>query len=158
MKGRFNRREIEERVHGLAEAITQFRHFELVAVEMVQEAGNWFLRVFIDRPGGISLEECEVVNRELSGKLDELDLIPGNYFLEVASPGLERPLRKDNDFERFRGRRVEVKTFAPVEGRKVFVGDLQGLVEERVILMLEEGKEVAIPKEKVASARLRPEL
>lgn len=154
---RFNRKEVEGKIQELAEALAVEKGYEVVDLELVREAGAWFLRLFIDRPGGVTLDDCELVNRALSDKLDEVDLIPVNYYLEVSSPGLDRPLKKDSDFERFRGHQVEVKTFAAIGGRKVFRGELQGLKDGQVLLVIDGSQPVALPKAGIASARLRPD-
>ena len=97
---------------------------ELVDVEYVKEGKDWFLRVFIDKPAGIDIEECGMVSERLSEKLDELDPIPHNYFLEVSSPGAERPLKKTQDFENAIGKNVFIKTYEPINGEKQFEGVL----------------------------------
>lgn len=151
------RQELEELVGRVAEPIAAGAGCEVVEVTFsrVGEAGH--LLVTIDKPGGVSLEDCRAVSESLSAELDRLDPIEGTYRLEVSSPGLERPLVRDRDFERFQGRLVRVKTFAPVEGRKVWEGRLVGLADGRVVLEV-EGKHVYIPREQVTRARLRPEL
>ena len=92
----------------------------LVDVEFLKEGANWYLRVYIDKPGGIAIDDCQAVSEQLSDKLDEVDPIKQSYILEVSSPGLERPLKKDSDFERFKGEQVEVKLFQPIERKKDF--------------------------------------
>lgn len=97
---------------------------ELVDVEYVKEGNAWFLRVFIDRPGGVTLDDCENVSRPLNEKLDELDPISHNFYLEVSSPGLERPLKKPKDFVRAMGSPVEIRLFKAVNGSKKYEGEL----------------------------------
>ncbi|AKS38085.1 ribosome maturation factor RimP [Anoxybacillus gonensis] len=130
---------------------------ELVDIEYVKEGKNWFLRVFIDSPTGIDIDQCGVVSERLSEKLDEIDPIPHNYFLEVSSPGAERPLKKAKDFERAVGKNVYVKTYEPIDGQKEFEGRLTAFDGQTVTVEVKvktKKKMVTIPYEKVASARL----
>ncbi|KFZ43272.1 ribosome maturation factor RimP [Anoxybacillus flavithermus] len=130
---------------------------ELVDIEYVKEGKNWFLRVFIDSPTGIDIDQCGVVSERLSEKLDEIDPIPHNYFLEVSSPGAERPLKKAKDFERAVGKNVYVKTYEPIDGQKEFEGLLTAFDGQTVTVEVKvktKKKAITIPYEKVASARL----
>lgn len=112
--------------------------FELVDIEYVKEAGSWYLRAYIDKPGGIAINDCELISRALSDKLDELDFIEDSYILEVSSPGLGRPLKKDKDFQRNLGEEVEVRTFRAIDGQKEFSGVLKAYDKESVTIELEE--------------------
>ena len=107
-----------------------------------------------DKEGGISLSDCEVVSRELSEILDKKDPIKDNYFLEVSSPGLDRPLKKDKDFERYKGRDVEIKLYKPMNGSKQFEGELVGLTEDNNIKVIIDGEEVDFTRKEVALIRL----
>lgn len=130
---------------------------DLVDIEYVKEGKNWFLRVFIDSEDGIDIEECGIVSERLGEKLDEIDPIPNNYFLEVSSPGAERPLKKVKDFEKAIGKNVNIKTYEQIEGEKQFEGkllDFNGETLKLEIKMKTRIKEVEIPYEKVAKARL----
>jgi ribosome maturation factor RimP len=132
---------------------------ELVDVEFDKVGRDGVLRLFIDKEGGINLDDCAGVSRELSAVLDVEDVIPGHYSLEVSSPGLERPLKKPADYERFVGGLVRVRTFEPLPDdagnkRKTFVGRLEGLVDGNVAIKLIEGQSASIPLEKVAKANL----
>ncbi len=155
---------VADLVRPLAEAAAGEHGVELVDVELVREHGQRILRVTIDKPtadrpgGGITLEDCERVSNSLSLRLDALgdeDPVPGPYSLEVSSPGLERPLRKEADFVRFAGYDVHVRCYAPVGGRKNWEGRLLGLQEGAVLLEV-AGKPdpVQIPLNQVAKARL----
>lgn len=126
---------------------------ELVDVEIVKEGPRWYLRVYIDRPQGIDLEVCQQVSHLVGEWLDIHDPIKQPYTLEVSSPGLERPLKKVADFERFKGRKVNVTTFAPIDGAKEFSGELVGIEDSAVVLKLKDG-ERRIPYNMVASSRL----
>ncbi len=124
----------ERRTEEILIPIVAANQFELVDVEYIKEAGNWYLRVYIDKEGGITVDDCEVVSRALSDILDEEDYIEGSYILEVSSPGLGRPLKKDKDFERSMGQDVEVRTFRPIERQKEFTGKLVAYDKDTVTL------------------------
>ncbi|RRJ65396.1 ribosome maturation factor RimP [Paenibacillus oralis] len=127
--------------------------FELVDVEYVKEGSNWFLRVFVDKDGGIDIDDCGRISEYLSEKLDENDPIPSAYFLEVSSPGAERPLKKAEDVLKAVGKDVFVTTYEPVGGLKEFEGRLLSFENDE--LVVEVGKKShTIPYSKVASARL----
>ncbi|UCF32173.1 MAG: ribosome maturation factor RimP [bacterium] len=127
---------------------------ELVDVTFLNEGGRWILRVTIDHDQGVTLDRCSLVSRELSVHLDVEDLIPVRYHLEVSSPGLDRPLKNEVDFERFSGREVLIKTHRSVSGRKKIRGTLQGIVDGIVRVLLDEGNTLEIPIEDISSARL----
>lgn len=146
-----------EVVEGLVTPIVSELGLELVDVEYVKEGRNWFLRIFIDKDSGVDIEECGIVSEKLSEKLDELDPIPHNYFLEVSSPGAERPLKKEKDFYRAIGHHVNIKTYEPIDGEKVFEGVLteyDGQTATVEVKIKTRKKIVAIPSDKIANARL----
>jgi ribosome maturation factor RimP len=126
-------------------------------VEYVKEHTGWILRVFIDKPGGIDLEDCQKVSGVLDKKLDEADPIAAAYSLEVSSPGLERPLKKAADYVRFAGRQVHIRTYSGIYGQKRFEGTLEGLENDNVLLKW-EGETIEIPLELVSKANLALEL
>lgn len=134
--------------------ITQANDLELVDVEYVKEGGEFFLRVYIDKEDGVSLNECELVTRALNPILDEKDPIKDNYYLEVSSPGLDRPLKKDKDFVKYQGRDVEIKLYKSIDGSKLHEGQLVGLTEEKNIKVIIDNKEVEFNKKDVALIRL----
>lgn len=146
---------VEDRVIEWVQPIAGELGLELVDVEFVKEGGHWFLRVYIDKETGVDLEDCQTVSRRLDDILEAEDPIPNSYSLEVSSPGLERPLKKDADFARFQGQRVRAATFAPIDGQKEFVGKLQGL-ENDVINLDQDGHIIALPREKVSKIHLFP--
>jgi len=130
---------------------------ELVDIEYVKEGKNWFLRIYIDKDSGVDIEECGLVSERLSEKLDELDPIPHNYFLEVSSPGAERPLKKDKDYQKAIGKNVLIKTYEPIDGEKTFEGTLKAFDGETVTIEVKiktRKKEVIVPFDKIANARL----
>jgi len=145
--------EVLERVREIVTRIVQFAGLELVLLELNHRPGGMVLRVYIDKEGGVSVDDCARISHQISAQLDVDDPIPGSYTLEVSSPGLDRPLTSDADFERFAGRLVRLTTYAPVDGRRNFQGRLIGLREGVVHMALDE-REVAIPRAQVARARL----
>ncbi len=154
--------DVVTRVTELAEPFTASLDIELAEVEYKQEGGRMVLRLYIDRDGGVTLDDCAAVSRELAEILDVEDFIHGRYSLEVSSPGLNRPLKKPSDYERFTGRLVKIRTFellADDKGnkRKTFIGELLGLTGGVVRLKLSEGQTAGIPLEKVAKANLELE-
>ena len=148
------RKSIEATIEEIVQPIVDAKNFEIVDIEYVKEAGEYYLRVYLDKEGGISLSDCEVVSRELSEILDKKDPIKDNYFLEVSSPGLDRPLKKDKDFERYKGRDVEIKLYKPMNGSKHFEGELVGLTEDNNIKVIIDGEEVDFTRKEVALIRL----
>ncbi|GLB59309.1 ribosome maturation factor RimP [Cytobacillus sp. NCCP-133] len=148
---------VTETVEELVTPIVDELHLELVDIEYVKEGKDWFLRVFIDKETGVDIEECGIVSERLSEKLDAADPIPYNYFLEVSSPGAERPLKKDQDFVKAVGKNVFIKTYEPINGEKTFEGVLTQFDGEIVTVEVKvktRKKNVEIPYEKVANARL----
>ncbi len=149
---------VEERVGPLAARVAAREGCELVGCEYVHEGGRWFLRLFIDRQGGVTIEDCSAVSRQMSAVLDVEDLIPHAYNLEVSSPGLDRPLTSPEDYRRFAGELVRIQTIAPVRGRRRFFGTLEKLENEVVTVADEAGQRFEIPLDKVRKARLDPRL
>lgn len=148
---------VTEVVEELTQPILQELGLELVEIEFVKEGKNWFLRVYIDKENGVDIEDCGTVSERLSEKLDELDPITQNYFLEVSSPGAERPLKKAKDFEKAIGKNVFIKTYEPLDGEKGFEGTLlefDGQTVKIEVKIKTRKKVIEIPYEKVASARL----
>lgn len=128
---------------------------ELVDVEFVKEGQHRYLRIFIDKEGGVSLEDCQKVSEYLNEKLDSTDPIEENYFMEVSSPGIERVLKKDSDFERFKEQLVEVKLYFPLEGTKVIEGTLKGLKDGKVSVQPENTTRILeIPRDKISLVKL----
>ena len=140
---------VTEKVEALARPVIEDEGCELWSVEYVREAGSWYLRVFIDKEGGIEIDDCQ----ELSGRLEEIldarDLIRTSYILEVSSPGLDRELKKPKDFQREQGKLVDVSLFAPLDGEKVITGQLKSYDGENVTV-----DERVIPMDKVAKVNL----
>ncbi len=148
---------VTEVVEELVTPILNENSLELVDIEYVKEGKNWFLRVYIDKDNGIDIEECGIVSERLSEKLDAIDPIPHNYFLEVSSPGAERPLKKEKDYQKAIGKNVFIKTYEPIDGEKTFEGILTDFNGETVTVEVKiktRKKTVDIPFDKIASARL----
>ena len=146
-------------VSGIALPILESLGMELVDIEFARVGRNSVLRLFIDKQGGVTLDDCADVSRELSAILDVEDVIPGHFSLEVSSPGLDRPLKKPADYERFVGSLVKVCTYEALPDddgnkRKTFIGRLVGLVDGNVAMKLSEGQSASIPLEKIAKANL----
>lgn len=144
-------------VEQLVTPIVTELQLELVDVEFKKEGKNWFLRVYIDTENGVDIEDCGTVSERLSELLDEKDPIPQAYFLEVSSPGAERPLKKATDIEKAVGKNIHVTLYEPIQGEKAFEGKLASFDGNELILQTKQKTrviEVVIPYEKVASARL----
>lgn len=155
--------DVVSRVEKIALPLVSSLGLELVDLEYKREGRGMVLRLFIDREGGVTLDDCADVSRELSELLDVEDVIPGHYSLEVSSPGLDRPLRKEADFVRSRGRLVKIRTYDLLPDdkgnpRKTFLGELLGLEEGVVKIHLKEGQSASIPLEKIAKANLEFEI
>ena len=144
---------VTEVVTALAAPIVQAQGCRLWDVEYVKEAGTWYLRVFIDKDGGVSIDDCEAVSRPLSNALDEADPIEGSYTLEVGSAGIDRVLRRPEHFEAYLGSEVEVRLYRAREGRKELVGKLLSYENGGVTLEL-DGAPVALEKKEIAQVRL----
>lgn len=128
--------------------------FELVDVEYVKEAGNWYLRAYIDKPGGIAVDDCEVVSRELGSWLDKEDFIEDSYILEVSSPGLGRPLKKEKDFARSLGAEVEIRLYQSRNKQKEFTGILTAYDKDTVTIETEDGSGEVFNRAEIALIRL----
>lgn len=158
MVGTMKRSDIVNEVGMLLQPITRAMGLETVDVQVAGEAQRTVLRVLVDRPvGGITVEECAKVSEALGRQLDLYDFFPHTYTLEVSSPGLDRPLRTDEEFRRFAGRRAEVLASEPLDGQRRFRGMLLGVVGDAVVLQVEHGQ-VQIPKAQIQQARLVVEM
>lgn len=149
---------IKELVSKELEGFLAKNGYELYNVEFVKEGRDWFLRVYIDRVqdsgGGIGTDDCEKVSRYLSARLDALDPIEQNYYLEVSSPGLDRILLKESDYTRYAGRYVNVTLYQGLNGKKTYFGKLEGLLDGNLVIIDEKENRIEIPMERVAKTRL----
>ena len=153
-------KEVEALITALVEPILADTEMTLVDVEYVREK-DWYLRIFIDKPGGVDIDDCQLVSEQLTAVLDAKDPIPDKYFLEVSSPGIDRPLKKDKDFEAAYGTKVDIMFFAPWEGLKNLVGVLESHDDEAVwVRKIIKGKEFKTPDriERKLIAVIRPHI
>lgn len=148
------REEYESKVEAYLLPVVKEHNFELVDVEYVKEAGTWYLRAYIDKEGGISVDDCEVVSRKLGEWLDEKDFIADSYILEVSSPGLGRPLKKEKDFVRSIGKDVELKLYRALNKQKDFTGILKAHDKDTVTITMEDGTEMVFNRQDIALIRL----
>lgn len=150
-----SKREIyEKKAEALILPIINKNNYELVDVEFVREGSNWFLRAYVDKEGGFSVNDCEKVSREFSDLLDKEDFIDESYILEISSPGLGRPLKKDKDFERSLGEEVEVKLYKAVENQKEFSGILEAYDTQTVTIGFEGDIRTTFDRKNIALIRL----
>lgn len=148
------REDIEKRTEELVLPIVEEQGFELVDVEYVKEGGTMYLRAYIDKPGGIAVNDCETVSRALSDLLDKEDYIADSYILEVSSPGLGRPLKKEKDFKRSVGKAVEIRLYRAVDRKKEFEGILTAYDDQSVTIEQEDGTEASFERAAIALIRL----
>ena len=144
----------EQKAEELILPIVEQHKFELVDVEYVKEAGTWYLRIYIDKEGGITIDDCETVSRAFSDLLDEKYFIEDAYILEVSSPGLGRPLKKEKDFVRSMGKDVDVRLYRQLNKQKEFTGALSAYDENTVTLTMEDGSQMVFEKADIALIRL----
>lgn len=140
---------VTEKVEALARPVIEDEGCELWSVEYVREAGSWYLRVFIDKDGGVGIDDCERISRRLDPILDEADPIPYSYVFEVGSAGAERELKRPSDFEKFIGSEVEVKLYQPYEGKKSLVGKLEAYENGDITI-----SSVQLKKSQIAQVKL----
>lgn len=150
---------IVETVSKIAEPIAEENNFQIVDIEYLKEGKNWFLRIYIDKHGGVDLNDCARFNQLVSEKMDtiEPDPIPYAYYLEVSSPGAERPLKKKEDFEKSLGQYINITLYNPVEGQNVYEGILNELTEKKVTMIIKDKtkeKEIEIQRDNISKARL----
>lgn len=143
---------VENLIEKLVQEIVANSVIELVDVEYIKER-EWYLRIFLDKEGGIEIEDCHWVSEQLEAKLEKLDPIKESYYLEVSSPGLDRALRKDRDFVRHIGDEIEITTFTPINGQKRIVGKLNNLNNGEISIDV-NGTEVKIPRNQTSQVRL----
>ncbi|TCK97935.1 ribosome maturation factor RimP [Natranaerovirga hydrolytica] len=145
---------IEQETSNYLEPIMEEHHYELVDVEYIKEGSTWYLRVYIDKAEGINIDDCEIVSRALEIKLDENDVISTQYILEVSSPGLDRPLKKEKDFKRSLDKAVEVKLYKAINKQKEIIGILKDYNDETITLELEKSETMTINRSDIAIIRL----
>ena len=148
------KKDYESKTETLIQPLIDANHFELVDVEWVNEGANWYLRVFIDKEGGITVDDCELVSRAFEEILDKEDYISENYIFEVSSPGLDRPLKKEKDFARSIGKDVEIKLYKALNKEKEFVGVLTAYDPETITITLDDESTMVFNRSDVALIRL----
>jgi ribosome maturation factor RimP len=144
---------VQETISQLLEPVIERMGYELVGIEFRGNPKNSLLRIYIDKPEGVTVDDCGRVSYQVSGVLDVEDPISGRYMLEVSSPGLDRPIFKASDYQRFAGEQIKLRLVAPLEGRRKFAGVLRGLRDQHV-LVEEEGVEIAVPLSQIDKANL----
>lgn len=149
-----NKREVVKVVKEIGESISEQNGYHLVDVEFVKEGPNFFLRIYIDKPGGITIDDCQIVSEAINKELDEIDPIDVSYYLEVSSPGLDRPLKTDKDLNRNVGKDVEVKLYQNVEGKKKLIGELLSFDKNMVKIVDDELGEMEILRTNIAKINL----
>jgi ribosome maturation factor RimP len=147
----------EQIVEKMVQPILERQNYELVDIEYKKEGSHWYLRIYIDKEGGITIDDCQAVSEQVSTWLDEKDPIPHSYILEVSSPGLDRILKKPSDFERYKGFKVDVSLYKPIKGKKKYTGELIGLVNEQLLIHGEKEEVLSFSRNDVAAVRLAVE-
>jgi ribosome maturation factor RimP len=147
---------VTESIEELVTPIINENRLELVDVEYKKEGKNWFLRIFIDKEGGVTVHDCTRVSRQIEDLIEVEEAVPSSYILEVSSPGLDRPLKKEEDFLRFKGQRAHVTTYTPIHEQKNFKGTIRDFQKD-VLFMDIDNQSVEIPKNQIAKAKLEIE-
>jgi len=150
--------ELKETLTGLISPVVNAVGVELDDIEVAKMKGKILLRVYIDREGGVTIDDCELASREIEAVLDVEDPIPYSYVLEVSSPGLDRPLKKPKDFKRFSGKKVRLVTREPVEKQNFFVGEIELATDDNVVLLLPKDRKITIQYDNISRARLEVEV
>lgn len=145
---------IENYIFDLAQPIAEEHDLELVDTEYQKEGQDWIVRIFVDKPEGVTLDDCQEISQEVSARLDIESPIEKSYILEVSSPGLDRPLKEKGDFEKHIGHLIDVSTYAPVRGEKSFTGELLEISNNKIKLKLENDDVIKISRDKIAKANL----
>ncbi len=144
---------VSQSIRELVLPIVENANLELVDIEYKKEGKDWFLRVFIDKQNGITVEDCKKISRQIEDIIEVEDLIPNRYYLEVSSPGLDRPLKKDRDFLRYLGKSIQVSLFSPIQEKRKYTGIIENFKESTLFLDVGE-KTISIPMDNIASAKL----
>ena len=145
---------IRDIVYDLAWEVVEKNGLELVGVEYVKEGANWYLRLYIDKEGGVNHEDCQKISAIISDSLDEKDPIPTAYFLEVSSPGIERIIQTDKDYAKYRGSMINVHTYTAINGQKIISGVLEEKKKDVLILIAPDGVQQSIATDKIAQVKL----
>ncbi len=146
------KQKVEDIVYDLCKPIVDRHGFELVEIEYKKEGAEWYLRIYLDKEGGITIDDCQAVSEEVSELLDQADPIEHSYIFEVSSPGIDRPLKTERDYQKNMNKLLEIKLYSPVDGKKQIEGVLAGYDEEKVIIE-QNGKMTEIKKDSIAIIR-----
>ncbi|MFH1368765.1 MAG: ribosome maturation factor RimP [Elusimicrobiota bacterium] len=149
---------LQERIESAVASLLETEKLELVDIQIMGEHGKKVVRFFIDKEGGINLSDCETMSRKMGDELDKTDIFPDGYILEVSSPGMDRVLKKEKDFVKYKGKKVRVTVFAPIDGQRNFLGEILDFENNCVKINDVTGRIVAIGLDKIARARLEPEI
>lgn len=149
-----SKKEVLREIREIANSITNDLNFELVDLEYVKENGRYFLRVYIHKEGGVNLDDCQKMSEALGEKLDKDDSIKEAYYLEISSPGLDRPLKTNRDLERNLGKDIEINLYSPFEGNKNYEGTLTDFSDEKINIEDYNHNLVEIPRDKISKIRL----
>ena len=149
-----SKKELLNKLSEICTPIAESLNFELVDIEFVKEYGSNYLRVYIDKPGGITLDDCQNMSEVISERLDQQDPISGAYYLEVSSPGLDRPLKTDKDFKRNLGKEIEISLYTAIDNKKNYEGVLKDFSEKNIIITGEDANNIEIPRESVSIVKL----
>lgn len=147
---------VEQAVEELLLPIIDDVHCKLVDIEYKKEGSQWYLRIYIDKPGGIIIDDCQIVSERISDLLDKSDPIPYSYFLEVSSPGLDRILKKDSDFEKYKGSKVDISLFKPMNGKRKYSGELVSLINDELVIR-DKSETISFKRSDIAVVRLAVE-
>ena len=149
-----NKKNVLKSVTNICESLAADLNYELVDVEYIKESGSYFLRIYVDKPGGINLDDCQTMSMAVSEKLDENDPFKEAYYLEVSSPGLDRPLKTDKDLKRNLGKDIEIKLYKTSNERKSYEGKLENYNNSEIIILDEMNNKIEIPKELISIIKL----
>lgn len=149
-----NKKNIVKNIEELVIPILKELGFELIDIEFQKQRNDWFLRIYIDKIGGITIDDCETVSKKVDRYLDDLDLITHSYYLEVSSPGLDRPLKTDMQLKKHLGEKVEVKTYKPINGKRKHIGILENFDENSILIITEDGKMMELDRTLVSTIKL----
>ncbi len=149
-----NRKNITKNIEELIIPILNELDFELIDIEFLKQRNDWFLRIYIDKIGGITIDDCEIVSKKVDKCLDDLGLITHSYYLEVSSPGLDRPLKTDMQLKKHLGEKVEVRTYKPINGNKRHFGILERFDDNTIFIIAEDGKMIELDRILISSIKL----
>lgn len=145
---------IEDIVYQLSDPIVLENGFEIVDIEYKKEGPNWYLRIYLDKEGGITIDDCQIFSKQISQKIDEIDPIEHSYILEVSSPGVDRPLKKEKDFIKYINHKIIIKLYKSINKRKSFVGILKDFKDDQVVIEIENDEKLVIALTDIGSAKL----